>query len=67
MTQGELLVLVLKFEVVAGRRCTRDVFLTAGSDCPVLVAADQQARLCKSVEKRRRLIKWKRCVLELCV
>ncbi|KZV43739.1 hypothetical protein F511_43362 [Dorcoceras hygrometricum] len=31
--------------------------------CVVLVAADQQARLCKSVKKRRRLIKWKRCVL----
>ncbi|KZV13594.1 RING finger protein 10-like [Dorcoceras hygrometricum] len=31
--------------------------------CVVLVAADQQARLCKSVEKRRRLIKWKRCIL----
>ncbi|KZV39540.1 hypothetical protein F511_32708 [Dorcoceras hygrometricum] len=25
--------------------------------CVVLVAADQQARLCKSVKKRRRLIK----------
>ncbi|KZV37697.1 DELLA protein GAIP-like [Dorcoceras hygrometricum] len=35
--------------------------------CVALVTADQQARLCKSVEKRRRLIKWKRCVLELCV
>ncbi|KZV45540.1 hypothetical protein F511_34220 [Dorcoceras hygrometricum] len=31
--------------------------------CVMLVAADQQARLCKSVEKRRRLVKWKRCVL----
>ncbi|KZV29797.1 hypothetical protein F511_13876 [Dorcoceras hygrometricum] len=31
--------------------------------CVVLVAADQQAHLCKSVKKRRRLIKWKRCVL----
>ncbi|KZV21182.1 Region-like protein isoform 1 [Dorcoceras hygrometricum] len=31
--------------------------------CAVLVAADQQARLCKSVKKRRRLIEWKRCVL----
>ncbi|KZT75408.1 divinyl chlorophyllide a 8-vinyl-reductase, chloroplastic [Dorcoceras hygrometricum] len=29
----------------------------------VLVAADQQARLCKSVKKRRCLIKWKCCVL----
>ncbi|KZV47671.1 hypothetical protein F511_44944 [Dorcoceras hygrometricum] len=28
-----------------------------------MVAADQQARLCESVKKRRRLIKWKRCVL----
>ncbi|KZV43907.1 prohibitin-3, mitochondrial-like [Dorcoceras hygrometricum] len=56
VTQGELLVLVLKFEVAAGRRCERDVFLTAGGICVAMVAADQQARLCKSVKKRRRLI-----------
>ncbi|KZV06985.1 hypothetical protein F511_45533 [Dorcoceras hygrometricum] len=35
----------------------RDVLLAAGSICVVLAAADQQARFCKSMEKRRRLIK----------
>ncbi|KZV34185.1 hypothetical protein F511_35920 [Dorcoceras hygrometricum] len=50
-------VLTIEFSSCACVKRSADVI------CVVLVAADQQARLCKSVEKRRRLIKWKRCVL----
>ncbi|KZV26861.1 hypothetical protein F511_29484 [Dorcoceras hygrometricum] len=56
VTHEDLLALV-RIEVAAGRHRARDVSIAAGSDCVVLVAADQQARLCKSVKKRRRLFK----------
>ncbi|KZV32514.1 hypothetical protein F511_43385 [Dorcoceras hygrometricum] len=56
VTREDLLALV-RIEVAAGRHRSRDVSIAAGSNCVVLVAADQQARFCKSVEKRRRLIK----------
>ncbi|KZV17449.1 hypothetical protein F511_23503 [Dorcoceras hygrometricum] len=50
-------VLTIEFSSCACVKRSADVI------CVVLVAADQQARLCKSVKKRCRLIKWKRCVL----